>query len=211
MGPQDISSELALSNPSNEDERHSGELIYGLQRFREDFKGIRKRIEGMSDDALIALYEEAKLIGQVSWVVRCIILGTAHGRSSRGDGTVKDLAKSFGIGIRMAEIDIRVYDTFIKNDPDFECILPAHFYQIASRCENPKEAIEYAIEQRYGGKFTASDFKRTLGGTTAESPAPSGFYELVAVERAPDESERTKLSGSVSIFTVNGQVFAEIK
>lgn len=214
MDSQVLPGEGLPDGQNYEDERDSGELIYAVQRFREDFKGLRNRIERMSFDALVALHEEAIKVSAISWVVRCIILGVAHQRAKRGDGSILELAKTFGISKRMAEIDIRVYNTFVKDDPDFEPLLPAHFYQIAAqKAENPKEAIHYALEQRYGGRFTASDFKRACGGETTVQTAPPGLYRMVPLPAGVeiDEQERTKLSAGVHLFSVNGELYGEVK
>lgn len=199
------------------------EVIDLLQRFATGFRNIRPQIERMSEDELIELYQKATEITNVSWLVRCIILGVAHDKSVRGDGSVKSIAQAFGIGKRMAEIDIKVYNTFIRDNPDFEPTLPAAFYQIASRSEDPDGAIDLAMELRaQNPAYPSTAFGRDIRGAAPKEPAPAGVYALVRVSegetiqtlRLVAENEgggTTPLYGNISLYSINGIIYAEIK
>lgn len=198
----------------------AGVIVDAIQKFNAGFKTIRPQIEAMSDDELIELYKTANEITNVSWLIRCLVLGTAHDRSVRGDKTVVSLAKEFGIGRRMAEIDINVYETFIKNDKDFDAILPAIFYQIASRAERPYDALNVALEKRAEiPNYPAVAFARLLKGHTPKEPMTPGFYMLVPMdvskamlleEARLDEAGVTELYGRVKLSSIAGHHYAEI-
>jgi hypothetical protein len=198
----------------------AGEIIHALQRFTSGFKGIRSKIESMNDDELIELYDRAKEISNVSWLIRCIILGTAHERAVKGDRTVVELAETFGIGRRMAELDIQVYNTFIKENQDFEPLLPAAFYQLAVRHPNPEGAIGMALEMKAEKpKYTSSEFGRLLKGDMGKEQAEAGFYILVPSnvsldalmqEANLDETGTSELHGKTRLYSIGGNLYADI-
>lgn len=202
-------------------DNEAGEIIHALQKFTSGFKGIRSKIESMNDDELVELYERAKEISNVSWLIRCIILGIAHDRALRGDNTVSELAATFGIGKRMAELDIQVYETFIKENKDFEPLLPAAFYQLAARTDNPEEAIGIALEQKAQyPKYTSTEFGRLLKGHAPKERAAPGFYILVpshtplkeiVQEAGLDESGVSEMYGKVRLYSIGGNSYAEIQ
>jgi hypothetical protein len=198
----------------------AGEIIHALQRFSNGFKGIRRQIEEMSDEQLVELYERAKEISNVSWLIRCIILGTAHDRAIKGDKTVVGLAETFGIGRRMAELDIQVYNTFVKPDKDFEPLMPAAFYQLAARQPDPESAISLAIERKTENpKFTSSEFSRLLRGEVPKEPMTPGVYllvpsdvgiEVLTHEAGLDESGVTELFARARFLSIGGRNYVEI-
>lgn len=198
------------------------EVIDLLQRFSTGFKSIRPQIEQMSEDELIELYERTLEIANVSWLIRCIILGVAHDKAVRGDGSVLAIARAFGIGRRMAEIDIKVYNTFIKDDPNFEPMLPAAFYQLASRAENPDKALDMALELRaQNPAYPITAFQGALKGRIPKERAPAGLYVMVEAGEGETidtlkmvaENEgggSTPLYGGVHLYSINGVIYAEI-
>lgn len=202
-------------------ENEAGEIIHALQRFSTGFKGIRSKIESMSDDELVELYERAKEISNVSWLIRCIILGTAHQRAIKGDRTLVELAETFGIGRRMAELDVQVYNTFIRENLDFEPLLPAAFYQLACRQPDPESAIILALEKKAEKpKFTSSEFGRMLKGEVPKEPLGPGTYllvpsevglEILAHEAGLDGMAGvTELHARSKFFSIAGHSYVEV-
>jgi hypothetical protein len=175
----------------------------------------------MDDDQLIELYERAKEISNVSWLIRCIIIGIAKGRSTRGDGAVKSIAQTFGIGERMAQIDIQVYDTFVKDNPEFEPLLPASFYQMASHSEEPQAMINLAIEKRSENpRYPASAFSSLVKGNAEKEPMGKGVYLLVRVEDSVETLKEQaitngdgylELYGKTRLHSIGGSFYMEIK
>lgn len=210
-----MTEELAIVEPQ--------EVIDGLQKFNRGFRYLRSSIEAMNDEQLIELYEQAKEVGQISWFIRCLVIGTAKSRSIRGDGIVTALAKEFGIGVRMAEIDIATYNAFIRDNPDFEPKLPAAFYQIAATTTNPAESVALAEQMRAENpKYPSTEFKRLTDGRTQRQKAPVGTYLLVGVgdgvsvetlseEATTDGGGLTELFGRVRLVSINGRTYVEVK
>lgn len=200
------------------DDNPVGEILYVLEKFTGEFKSIRHRIIDMDDEELVALYQQAKEISNVSWLIRAIVMGTAKERSKRGDGVIKSLAREFGIGQRMAEMDIKIYETFIKNNPDFEPELPPIFYLHALKAPDPDAAIDFAVEQRTQiPGWPSSDFNRYVKGEMQREPAPRGYYLLTPVSKADleltkiDNGEGTDLYGKVEITSIGGSLYCEVK
>lgn len=200
-----------------QEQNDTGLVLDTLRRFTENFRDVRHRIEEMEDEALIELYQQAKEISNISWLIRAIVIGTAKGRSRKGDGMVASIANQFGIGVRMAELDIQIYENFIKNNPEFEPVLPANFYTTALKAGDPQRAIEYAVERRSENPaWPASDFGRYVKGEMPKEPAPRGHYLLTPVSKADldimkmDEKE-TDLFGKISLVSLGGSLYAEIK
>jgi hypothetical protein len=199
-------------------ESDAGIILDTLRKFTGEFKLVRHQIANMDDDALIELYQQSKEISDVAWLIRAITIGTAKSRAQRGDGVVKSLAQAFGIGVRMAELDIQVYETYIKDNPDFEPVLPPVFYQKAIKASDPNKAIDFALEKRMANPaWPASDFERYVKGDMPREPAPKGFYSLMRVpEDEIDElkfytEHTTVLFGKVSLSSIGGNLYAEIK
>lgn len=198
----------------------SSDVVEVVQSLSRNYKLIRARIEEMNDDELLELYDRAKDISNLSWFIRCLVLGTAKQRSRRGDGLLAALAKEFGIGRRAAELDIQVYDTFIKDNPDFEPALPAIFYQMACRTDAPNDAIALALDEKSRvGAYTASQFARRIRGEEPREPAPKGFYLLVPMdvsreitehEAGLDEGGSTELFGRCKLYSIGGNTYAEV-
>jgi hypothetical protein len=190
----------------------SGELIFSLEQFSSGLSGAREKIEAMSDEQLIELYSKLKSLEGVSWVIRCVVLGVAKTRAKRGDGVITSLAVEFGISQRMAQYDIAVYETFIRDNPTFEPVLTPKFYQLALKAENPNGAINYAIDRFTAGRYSAEEFRRTIGGRLPREPFPKGFYRCVPMEAgAIDVEERTELHGKFIGITSNGELFVEVQ
>jgi hypothetical protein len=188
-------------------ENSAGEIVYALQRFGEGIHGIRGRIEEMDNDQLIAVYQQAKRLGLYTWYIRCLIIGVAKQRAVKGDGALKQIAEIFGIKERMAQTDVQVYETFIKDDPDFDPALPAAYYQFAARATNPQELIQYAIEHRP----PLAEFARIARGLSPAQESPKGLFRLVLVEEEVPASELTPLSGRVHLYSSNGENYARIQ
>lgn len=184
-----------------------------LRRFAESFKTIRGLIEEMDDTELFEFYEQLKAISNVSWVMRCCVLGIARDKARRGDKMIASLAKSFGIGVRAAQMDIQLYDAFIKDNPDFEPELPADFYHKALKVANPLEAIAYALSRRAETpSYPAQIFAKELRGEIIKEKIQSGYYKLVRVDFEGDlEDERMELYGRTELFTINGEEYARIR
>jgi hypothetical protein len=174
----------------------------------------------MGDEELIELYDRAKDVANLSWFIRACVLGTAKGRAKWGDGLIPALGKEFGIGRRAAELDVQVYEVFIKNNPDFEPVLPAIFYQMACRTENPFESINIALEERAQmPTYTATAFLRKLRGAEPREPAPKGFFMLVPMdvnrdiiehEAGLDDGGSTELYGRSKMYSIAGQTYVEV-
>ena len=199
------------------------EVIDGLQKFNRGFKEVRHIIEEMSNEQLVELYQQAKEISNISWLIRVVVLGTAKSRAVRGDGALASIAKEFGIGIRLAQLDVSVYEAFIRDKPDFEPLLPAIFYQIASSLPNPEEAFELAVEQRANNPaWPISAFKRLVEGKPSKEPAGKGLFILVpceagitlqtfANEAGLDDNGITELHGKVSLYSIAGHLYAQVQ
>ena len=199
------------------------EVLDGLQKFNQGFRHLRTSIEAMDDEQLILLYEQAKEMGQISWFIRCLVIGTAKGKAVKGDGQLIALAKEFGIGVRMAELDVAVYNAFIRDDPDFEPQLPAAFYQIAATQENPKESIELAVSMKAENpKYPSTEFKRLTDGKIQKERGAPGTYLLVGVgagitvetleeEARMDGGGLTELYGRLHLVSISGRTYLEVK
>lgn len=198
------------------------QAIETLQLFNDTFKNIRKEIEAMTDDQLIETYEKARQIANVSWLIRVLVLGTAKGRAVRGDGVLRSLAQAFDIGVRMAQLDVAVYEAFVRDNPEFEPTLPAIFYQIAVGTGNPKESIELAVQMRAENPgVPASAFKRLVDGKAPKEPHEGGLYIMIKcdaeltltdfVEEASADGEGiTELYGRTKLYSIAGKLYAEI-
>lgn len=199
----------------------AGEVIESLQSVSRNFKTIRSAIEKMDDEQLLEIYERTKDISNLAWYIRALVLGVAHERSKRGDGVVVGLAKEFGIGRRMAEIDIAVYYAFIKDNPDFEPQLPAVFYQAAVRTKAPQEAINMALEKKAERPhYPAAAYIRMLKGEPEREKAPPGVYMLIPVDESLKVLEEeakmdghgvTYLYGSDNYRSIGGRLYVEIR
>lgn len=195
----------------------AGSLLDTLRRFTDSFKSARHYIEEMDDEALIELYQQAKEISNVSWLIRAIVIGTAKSRAKRGDGAIKSIAQAFDIGVRMAEIDIQIYENFIRDNPEFEPVLPANFYNAALKANDPKTAIDYAVERRIENPaWPASEFARYVKGDMPKEPAPKGCFLLTPISKAEldlmrMENEETVLFAKLSLSSIGGSLYAEIK
>lgn len=198
----------------------SSDVVEVVQSLSRNYKLIRTRIEEMNDDELLELYDRAKDISNLSWYIRCLVLGTAKQRSKRGDGMLPALAKEFGIGRRAAELDVQVYDIFIKDNPDFEPALPAIFYQMACRTESPHESLAIALDEKSrNDAYPASQFARRLKGEDPREPAPKGFFMLVPMdatreiteyEAGLNEGGSTELFGRYRLYSIGGNIYAEV-
>lgn len=195
----------------------AGEFLDVIRKFTESFKAAREIIKSMDDDSLIELYQQAKEISNVSWLIRAIVIGTAKSRARRGEGVVKSLAKEFGIGVRMAELDIQIYENFIRDNPDFEPVLPANFYTAALKAKDPQEAINYAVERRMDNPgWPALEFTRYVKGEMPKEKAPDGYYLLTPISRGEMDlmrldEEETDLYAKISLISLGGSIYAEIK
>lgn len=199
------------------------ELLDTLHKFNMGFRYVRAYIEEMSDEQLIELYEKAKELNNISWLLRCMVLGVANHRAGHGDKTkiVESIAKTFGIMPRMAYLDIQVYETFIKDNPDFEPLLPPMFYQIAASMPHPNRAIEIALEKKAEmPTFPASAFKALLKGEVRRERIPKGAYMMVPIdtplsvviaENRLDEEGITPLYGGIKVLSIGGNLYAEVK
>ena len=171
-------------------------------------------LEEMGDEELIELYEHLKEISNISWMVRCCVLGVSKERAVRGDGTIRYLAKEFGIGVRAAQMDIRVYEAFIRGNPDFEAVLPADFYRIALKCPDPKQAIEYAAQKRIeAGHYPAAIFAKEVSGEVIYAKADTGTYRIEKIDGIgiEDGENIERLYGRCEIFSLNGVNYVQIK
>ena len=189
----------------------SGDLIFALETLQSKFKNIRPLIEGMTDEQLIAAYEQLSAFGNIAWYLRCLVIGIAKDRSKHGDGTVKSIAQAFGISVRMAQIDITVYGTFIKTNPEFNPTLPARFYQLAVKTKDPRQAIEYADEMYHSRRYSSAEFERAMAGKMPRTPAEPGLYRLEPSENVVHESEPVELFGHVSLFRQDDILYAKIQ
>jgi len=197
-------------------------ILETLTKFNLGFKHLRKYINEMTDEQLVELYNQAKELGNISWLMRCMAIGVAKSRVGWGDVTkvMASIANTFGIGIRMAQLDVQVYETFIKDNPDFEPELPANFYQIAAISSNPKVALQMALEKRAEiPSFPASAFRAMLKGEINKEAAPKGTFMLVPVDTPLDivkEEKRldgegcTQLYGRIKLYSIGGNLYTEI-
>jgi hypothetical protein len=197
-------------------ESDAGIILDTLRRFTGEFSQVRHQIEDMDDEALIALYQQAKEISDVAWLIRSITIGIAKSRAQRGDGTVKSIAQAFGIGVRMAENDINIYETYIRDNPDFEPRLPPIFYLKAIKAANPNEAIEFALDKRIDNPaWPASDFERYVKGEMLRERARAGWYQMIPVDSDKIGLMRmegeTSLYGKIAISSIGGNLYAEVK
>jgi hypothetical protein len=197
------------------------EVIDAIQKFNQGFRFVRKQVEEMDDDQLVELYRQAQGIANVSWLIRCLVIGTAKSRAVRGDGAIKSIAGAFGIGVRAAELDVLVYETFIRDNPDFEPQLPATFYQLAATTADPEETLALAVEKRAENpRLPASAFKRIVDGKDERQAAPKGLFLLIPVDAGTiqdlqeevqlDEGGFMELYGRTKLYSVDGKIYAEL-
>lgn len=193
----------------------SGELIHSVDRLTQGLVALRKEVEDMEHDELVALYHSLNEMASTTWYVRCVVVGTAREKAHNAP-SVAELAKEFDVSERMIQIDLNIWDTFIRDDPEFAPQLPLRFYLAAARTEKPKEMIQYALERKAAhGRFSVGEFERVARGEVQGERIPPGKYLLTPVEESGARlvQRGTKLWGRMEFYSdaETGEIIAEVR
>lgn len=153
-----VSQELEQADPSR--------LFTSLTAIESFFSHIENTLPSLSDEQLTDLFTLVNMVGDRSWVSRCVILEeikrrleTTYGHTL-SEGEVKEqIAKPLEISPTTVYRDLKIWKSL--QALEVEPRLPREFYSLALVAPDFKEAVEHAEEQYDAsqGHFTTRQFK----------------------------------------------------